>query len=42
MTKILVVGQIPPPFGGQALMIQKMLEGDYPHKRLEISYTELD
>lgn len=29
MTKILVVGQTPPPLHGQAIMIQKMLEGDY-------------
>lgn len=28
-TKILVVGQTPPPHGGQTIMIQKMLEGDY-------------
>ena len=27
--KITVVGQTPPPFGGQTVMIQKMLEGDY-------------
>lgn len=29
MRKILVVGQTPPPYGGQALMIQKMLDGKY-------------
>jgi len=28
--RILVVGQTPPPFGGQAVMIQKLLEGKYP------------
>ncbi len=28
-TKILVVGQTPPPFHGQAVMIQEMLGGDY-------------
>jgi glycosyltransferase involved in cell wall biosynthesis len=29
MKKILVVGQTPPPFGGQALMIDYMLNGNY-------------
>jgi len=29
MTKILVVGQTPPPYGGQALSIQLMLDGKY-------------
>lgn len=28
--RILVVGQTPPPYGGQAVMIQRMLEGTYP------------
>jgi len=27
--RILVVGQTPPPYGGQAIMIQKLLEGHY-------------
>lgn len=27
--KILVVGQVPPPFHGQAIMVQNMLEADY-------------
>jgi len=31
--KVLVVGQTPPPFGGQAIMIQKMLEGRYERLR---------
>lgn len=34
MIKILVVGQTPPPFGGQAVMVQKMLEGKYNNVRL--------
>ena len=29
MRKILVVGQTPPPYGGQANMIKYMLEGRY-------------
>lgn len=29
MIKILVVGQTPPPYGGQAMMIQYMLDGEY-------------
>ncbi|MBI3895975.1 MAG: glycosyltransferase family 4 protein [Acidobacteria bacterium] len=29
VSKILVVGQTPPPFGGQAIMIGKMLKGSY-------------
>jgi glycosyltransferase involved in cell wall biosynthesis len=29
MNKILIVGQTPPPYYGQALMIQRTLEGDY-------------
>jgi glycosyltransferase involved in cell wall biosynthesis len=28
--KILVVGQVPPPYGGQAIMTQKLLEAGYP------------
>jgi glycosyltransferase involved in cell wall biosynthesis len=27
--RVLVVGQTPPPFGGQSIMIQKLLEGHY-------------
>jgi hypothetical protein len=34
MNKILVIGQTPPPFGGQAIMIKKMLEGHYSNSRL--------
>ncbi len=29
MTDVVVVGQTPPPFGGQAVMVEKMLRGDY-------------
>jgi glycosyltransferase involved in cell wall biosynthesis len=29
MVKVLVVGQTPPPYGGQAIMIEQMLEGEY-------------
>ncbi|MBT8144199.1 MAG: glycosyltransferase [Gammaproteobacteria bacterium] len=29
MSAVVVVGQTPPPFGGQAVMIEKMLQGDY-------------
>lgn len=29
MKKILIVGQTPPPYGGQAMMIQYMLDSDY-------------
>jgi glycosyltransferase involved in cell wall biosynthesis len=32
--KILVIGQTPPPYGGQALMIQTLLDGDYKNARL--------
>jgi glycosyltransferase involved in cell wall biosynthesis len=28
--KVLVVGQVPPPYGGQAIMIQKLVEASYP------------
>lgn len=31
---MLVVGQTPPPLGGQAVMIEKMLDGDYGEIRL--------
>lgn len=32
--KILILGQTPPPFGGQALMIQTLLEPSYANARL--------
>jgi glycosyltransferase involved in cell wall biosynthesis len=32
--RVLVVGQTPPPYHGQALMIQMMLNGTYKHARL--------
>lgn len=31
---VLVVGQTPPPFGGQAVMIERLLSGTYAHVRL--------
>lgn len=34
MDKILVVGQTPPPFGGQAVMIEKILKGHYNNLEL--------
>lgn len=34
LINILVVGQTPPPFGGQAIMIQRMLDGNYKNARL--------
>lgn len=34
MKKILIVGQTPPPFGGQAVMIQHLLKGRYKGIRL--------
>lgn len=34
MKKILVVGQTPPPYGGQAMMIKHMLVGDYENMKL--------
>lgn len=34
MHKVLVVGQTPPPHHGQSIMIQKMLEAEYPGIRL--------
>lgn len=34
MIKVLVVGQTPPPFGGQAIMIQKLLEGQFKYVKL--------
>jgi len=44
--KILIVGQTPPPFGGQAVMMQLLLDGEYEfikliHVRLNFS-QELD
>ena len=38
--KILVIGQTPPPFGGQALMIQALLDGEY--KNAELFHVRLD
>lgn len=32
--RVLVVGQTPPPFGGQAVMIQELLDGRYARLRL--------
>lgn len=32
--KVLVVGQVPPPWGGQAVMIQKLLDSDFPGVQL--------
>lgn len=34
MNKILVVGQTPPPFHGQSIMIEQMLNGNYNHVKL--------
>jgi len=44
MTKVLVVGQTPPPHGGQAIMIQTLLEGRLPgvemfHVRMAFSHS---
>jgi len=39
MKKILVVGQTPPPYGGQAMMIQYMLDGDY--QNLEMYHVRM-
>lgn len=38
--RILVIGQTPPPFGGQALMIQALLDGDY--ENAELFHVRLD
>lgn len=38
--RILVIGQTPPPFGGQALMIQALLEGEYLNA--ELFHVRLD
>ena len=32
--RILVVGQTPPPFGGQAIMIEALLDGKYKKAKL--------
>lgn len=34
MVKVLIVGQTPPPFGGQAIMIQKLIEGKFDRAEL--------
>ena len=34
MNKVLVVGQTPPPFGGQAIMIRTLLDGVYKQAKL--------
>jgi glycosyltransferase involved in cell wall biosynthesis len=34
MKKILIVGQTPPPYGGQAIMIKTLLKGKYPDIQL--------
>jgi len=44
--RILIVGQTPPPFHGQAIMIRNLLDGDYPgfellHQRMSFS-EEMD
>ncbi len=39
MKRILIVGQTPPPYGGQAMMIQYLLEGDY--KNLELYHVRM-
>jgi len=46
MTRVLVVGQTPPPFGGQAIMIANLLDGQYDgvelhHVRMNFS-KEMD
>src|SRR5687768_9815302 len=33
--RILIVGQTPPPYGGQAVMIQELLNGHYPNLQLK-------
>ena len=39
MIKVLVVGQTPPPFGGQAIMIQKLLAA--PYQKIVLYHTLL-
>lgn len=34
MKKVLVIGQTPPPYGGQAMMIKYMLDGQYKNMKL--------
>lgn len=38
--KVLVVGQTPPPFGGQAVMIQKLVDGKFDH--IQIHHVRLE
>ena len=37
--KILVIGQTPPPYGGQAIMIKYMLDGKY--KNIELHHVRM-
>ncbi|MFZ1686846.1 MAG: glycosyltransferase [Flavobacteriales bacterium] len=39
LLRVLVVGQTPPPFGGQAVMIEKLLEGRF--QRIELFHVRL-
>jgi glycosyltransferase involved in cell wall biosynthesis len=39
-TKVLVVGQTPPPFHGQAIMIEYLVQGNF--KNLEIEHVRMD
>ncbi len=39
MKKILIVGQTPPPYGGQAIMIQYMLDAKY--KRIQLYHVRM-
>lgn len=39
-TPVLVVGQVPPPFHGQAFMIKAILDGEY--SRVELHHVEMD
>lgn len=34
LKKVLVVGQTPPPYGGQAVMIERLLQGSYKNAKL--------
>ncbi|MFD2161877.1 glycosyltransferase family 4 protein [Paradesertivirga mongoliensis] len=38
--RVLVLGQTPPPYGGQALMLQTLLEGEY--KNAQLFHVRLD
>jgi len=40
MIKVLVVGQTPPPYGGQAIMIKKLLEGKF--YRIQLFHVRLN